>query len=125
VTSTADTGTPYHPVGTAMLIEQAILRGRLLAFNVACAAISAQRSPRARPRRWSRGLGWRAAFLVPGTICVEGRLCPGQASEDRRIMATCREQHKTMPDRVVKAQALPDMKERTKRVENAPDREKP
>jgi len=28
-------------------------------------------------------------------------------------MATCREQHKTMPDRVVKAQALSDMKERT------------
>ena len=56
---------------------------------------------------------------------AEGRLCAGQASEDRRIMATCREQHKTMPDRVVKAQALPDMKERTKRVENAPDREKP
>src|SRR6516162_7841960 len=56
---------------------------------------------------------------------AEGRLCPGQASEDRRIMATCREQYKTMPDRVVKAQALPDMKERTKRVENAPDREKP
>jgi hypothetical protein len=27
-------------------------------------------------------------------------------------MATCREQHKTMPDRVVKAQALSDMKER-------------
>jgi hypothetical protein len=31
VTSTADTGTPYHPVGIAMLIEQAILRGRSLA----------------------------------------------------------------------------------------------
>jgi len=40
-------------------------------------------------------------------------------------MATCREQHKTMPDRVVKAQVLPDMKESTKRVENAPNREKP
>jgi hypothetical protein len=56
---------------------------------------------------------------------AKSRLRPGQASEDRRIMATCREQHKTMPDRVVKAQTLPDMKERTKRVENAPDREKP
>ena len=56
---------------------------------------------------------------------AEGRLCPGQASEDRRIMATCREQYKTMPDRVVKAQALPDMKERAERVKNASDREKP
>jgi hypothetical protein len=54
-----------------------------------------------------------------------GRLCPWQASEDRRIMATCCEQHKRMPDRVVKAQALPGMKERAERVENAPDREKP
>ena len=56
---------------------------------------------------------------------AEGRLCPGQASEDRRIMTTCREQYKTMPDRVVKAQALPDVKERAERVENASDREKP
>ena len=40
-------------------------------------------------------------------------------------MATRREQDKTMPDRVVKAQALPDMKGRAERVENAPDREKP
>src|SRR5262249_41353924 len=56
---------------------------------------------------------------------IEPRLRPGQASEDRRIMATCRKQHKTMPDRVLKAQALPDMKERAERVEDAPDREKP
>jgi len=40
-------------------------------------------------------------------------------------MATCREQHQTMPDRVLKAQALPDMKKRAERVEDAPDREKP
>jgi hypothetical protein len=30
----------------------------------------------------------------------------------RRIMATCGDQHETVPDRVVEAQALPDMKER-------------
>jgi hypothetical protein len=40
------------------------------------------------------------------------RLYPWQASQYRRIMATRREQHKAMPDRVMKAQALPDMKER-------------
>jgi hypothetical protein len=56
---------------------------------------------------------------------VASLLCPEQASEDRRIMATRRKQHKTMPDRVLKAQALPDMKERAERVEDAPDREKP
>jgi hypothetical protein len=27
-------------------------------------------------------------------------------------MATCGDQHETVPDRIVKAQALPDMKER-------------
>jgi hypothetical protein len=40
-------------------------------------------------------------------------------------MATCCEQHKTMPDRVVKAQAPPDMKERAKRLEDAANREQP
>jgi hypothetical protein len=34
-------------------------------------------------------------------------------------MATCRQQHKTMPDRVLKAQALPGMKQRAERVEDA------
>ena len=34
---------------------------------------------------------------------AEGRLCPGQASEDRRIMATRREQDKTISDHVVKS----------------------
>jgi hypothetical protein len=49
----------------------------------------------------------------------------GKGSEDRGIMATCAEQDKTMPDRVVKAQALHDMKQCTQRVENTPNREKP
>jgi hypothetical protein len=35
-----------------------------------------------------------------------------EAGEDRRIMATCGDQHETVPDRIVEAQALPDMKER-------------
>jgi ABC-type uncharacterized transport system substrate-binding protein len=35
-----------------------------------------------------------------------------QASEDRRIMATCGDQHETVPDCIVKAQAPPDMKDR-------------
>jgi hypothetical protein len=48
-----------------------------------------------------------------------------QRGEDRQIMATCREQHETMPDRVVKAQPPQEMKERAERVENAPDRDEP
>ena len=50
---------------------------------------------------------------------------PRQAGEDRRIMATCRDQHKAVPDRVVKAQALQKVKERAERVENASYCEKP
>jgi len=59
--------------------------------------------------------GWRA----------DQALRPCQTSKDRRIMATRCEQHKTMPDRVVKAQAPPDMKQRAKRVEDAANREQP
>src|SRR5258708_12060362 len=51
------------------------------------------------------------AFDVMGspTVCLRFgcRLCPWQAREHRRIMATCGDQHETVPDRIVKPQALP------------------
>jgi MFS family permease len=57
----------YHPVGTAMLIEQAITRGRSLAFNGVCGNLGA-----ALAAGMTAGLiaafGWRAAFLVPAAI---------------------------------------------------------
>jgi hypothetical protein len=53
-----------------------------------------------------------------------GSLFPRQANENSRIMATCTEQDETVPDRGVIAQALPDVKERAERVENAPNRQK-
>jgi len=40
-------------------------------------------------------------------------------------MATCREQHEAVPDRVVKAEALQEMKDRAERVQDAPNREQP
>jgi hypothetical protein len=40
-------------------------------------------------------------------------------------MATCREQHEAVPDRIVKAEALQEMKDRAERVQDAPDREQP
>jgi MFS family permease len=46
----------YHPVGTAMLIEQATSRGRSLAFN----GVSAWHWRRVRPRSWSMGLAGAA-----------------------------------------------------------------
>jgi MFS family permease len=59
----------YHPVGTSMLIEQASTRGRSLAFNGVCGNVGA-----ALAAGLTAGLmwawGWRAAFLVPGVICL-------------------------------------------------------
>jgi MFS family permease len=59
----------YHPVGTAMLIEQATVRGRSLAFNGVCGNLGAALAA-GMTAALVAGLGWRAAFLVPGVICV-------------------------------------------------------
>src|SRR5262245_39911428 len=73
----------YHPVGTAMLIEQATLRGRSLAFNGVCGNLGAALAAGATAALVA-GLGWRAAFLVPGAVCVATaaiyvRLVPDEA----------------------------------------------
>ncbi len=59
----------YHPVGMAMLIEAAKVRGRTLAFNGVCGNVGAALAAgiSAALAWW---LGWRAAFLVPGLICI-------------------------------------------------------
>ena len=59
----------YHPVGTAMLIEQATTRGRSMAFNGVCGnlGVAFAAGITAVLAAW---LGWRAAFLVPGVICL-------------------------------------------------------
>jgi len=62
-------GAIYHPVGTAMLIEQATLRGRSLAFNGVCGNLGAALAT-GMTAALIAGLGWRAAFLAPGAICV-------------------------------------------------------
>src|SRR6266487_3092012 len=59
----------YHPVGTAMLIQHATLRGRSLAFNGVCGNLGAALAA-GMTAALLAGLGWRAAFLVPGIICV-------------------------------------------------------
>jgi MFS family permease len=59
----------YHPVGTAMLIEQATLRGRSLAFNGVCGNLGAALAA-GLTAVLVAAFGWRAAFLVPGAICV-------------------------------------------------------
>jgi MFS family permease len=59
----------YHPVGTAMLIEQAITRGRSLAFNGVCGNVGAALAAGITAALAAQ-FGWRTAFLVPGVICL-------------------------------------------------------
>ena len=59
----------YHPVGTAMLIEQASARGRSLAFNGVCGNLGAALAAGVTAALIAL-LGWRAAFLVPGVVCL-------------------------------------------------------
>jgi MFS family permease len=59
----------YHPVGTAMLIEQATSRGRSLAFNGVCGNLGVALAA-GTTALLVYGLGWRGAFLVPALICV-------------------------------------------------------
>jgi MFS family permease len=59
----------YHPVGTSMLIEQAVLRGRSLAFNGVCGNLGAALAAGLTATLISL-LGWRAAFVLPGIICL-------------------------------------------------------
>ncbi len=59
----------YHPVGTAMLIEQATMRGRSVAFNGVCGnlGVALAAGVTAALTAW---FGWRAAFLVPSVLCT-------------------------------------------------------
>ena len=59
----------YHPVGTAMLLEQATSRGRSLAFNGVCGNLGVALAA-GITAALAAVFGWRAAFLVPGAICV-------------------------------------------------------
>jgi predicted MFS family arabinose efflux permease len=59
----------YHPVGTAMLIEQATSRGRALAFNGVCGNLGVALAA-GITATLVYALGWRGAFLVPAVVCV-------------------------------------------------------
>jgi MFS family permease len=74
----------YHPVGTAMLIEQATARGRSLAFNGVCGNLGVSLAAGI-----TAGLvyvfGWRGAFLVPSIVClVAGLLYLRYVPDERR-----------------------------------------
>jgi predicted MFS family arabinose efflux permease len=59
----------YHPVGTAMLIAQATLRGRSLAFNGVCGNLGVALAA-GITALITYAFGWRGAFVVPGLVCL-------------------------------------------------------
>jgi MFS family permease len=59
----------YHPVGTAMVIENATQRGRTLAFNGVCGNLGVSLAAGATALL-TAALSWRGAFLLPGLICM-------------------------------------------------------
>jgi MFS family permease len=59
----------YHPVGTAMLIEQATSRGRSLAFNGVCGNLGVALAAGITAVLASM-IGWRGAFIVPAVVCI-------------------------------------------------------
>jgi len=62
-------GAIYHPVGTAMVIENATQRGRTLAFNGVCGNLGVSLAA-GITAVLTAALSWRGAFLVPGLICI-------------------------------------------------------
>jgi MFS family permease len=59
----------YHPVGTAMIIEQAKERGRTLAFNGVCGNLGVSLAAGITAALTAIS-SWRGAFLVPGIVCI-------------------------------------------------------
>jgi MFS family permease len=59
----------YHPVGTAMVVEQAATRGRALALNGVCGNLGVSLAAGITAVLVS-ALGWHGAFLVPAAVCL-------------------------------------------------------
>ena len=59
----------YHPVGTAMVLENATQRGRTMAFNGVCGNLGVSLAA-GITAALAAALSWRGAFLVPGLICI-------------------------------------------------------
>src|SRR5205085_6521397 len=59
----------YHPVGTPMIVDAAVQRGRTMAFNGICGniGVSIASGCTAVIAAW---LGWRYAFLLPAAVFV-------------------------------------------------------
>lgn len=62
-------GAIYHPVGTPMVVEQAINRGRTMSLNGICGniGVSVAAAITAALTAW---IGWRWAFFIPAVVFV-------------------------------------------------------
>src|SRR5580658_9374666 len=63
----------YHPVGTALVLENATHRGRTLAFNGVCGNLGISLAA-AITAVLTAAFSWRGAFLVPGIVCIAAAL---------------------------------------------------
>jgi MFS family permease len=78
----------YHPVGTAMVIENATQRGRTFAFNGVCGNLGVSLAA-GITAMLTAALSWRGAFLVPGLICLAtGAVYLKLAPDDQRRAAS-------------------------------------
>lgn len=62
-------GSIYHPVGTAWLVRHAENRGRMLGWNGIFGSIGIGAGPLVAASLTTL-YGWRAAFVVPGALCL-------------------------------------------------------
>jgi MFS transporter, FSR family, fosmidomycin resistance protein len=62
-------GSIYHPVGTAWLVRNAVNRGRALGWNGISGGIGLAAAPFVAGAL-AQAISWRAAFIVPGVLCV-------------------------------------------------------
>ena len=59
----------YHPVGTAVVGANAVNRGRALGLNGFCGSAGIAAAPLMAGTAIA-GFGWRAAFVIPGVVCL-------------------------------------------------------
>jgi MFS family permease len=59
----------YHPVGTAMILDNATQRGRTMAFNGVCGNLGVALAA-GITAALTAAFSWRGAFLIPGLICI-------------------------------------------------------
>ena len=80
----------YHPVGTAVILENATVRGRTLAFNGVCGNLGVSLAA-GITAMLTAAFSWRGAFLVPGVICIAtGLIYPWLVSDDEKHRAASR-----------------------------------